>query len=98
MALPLQKTDLLPLSLMQTTWKSQLDPVLANPVTSVQILKNVSLISGTTVVNTGLGRMQQGWFVTDINGAATVYRSAPFNSLTLTLVSSAAVIVNIGVF
>lgn len=94
MQLPLNLPD----SLMQTKWKSLLDPILANPLNGISILESVKLINGVTVVNHKLGRTQQGWFLTDIQGAATVYRSAAFNNLTLTLTSSAAVTCNIGVF
>ena len=79
-------------------WASQLNPVLANPMNSVSIIKGVSLVNGQTVINHLLGRQMQGWFLTDVNGAATIYRSAPMNNLTLTLTSNAAVTVNIGVF
>jgi hypothetical protein len=82
----------------QTLWASQLDPLLANPLNSVRVLPNVSLNNGVTVINHLLGQMMQGWFLTDIQGAATIYRSAAMNSLTLTLTSNAAVTVNIGVF
>lgn len=98
MALPLQQTDDKDLSLLQTKWKSQIDPVLANPMTDMSILKNVNLIAGSTVINHLLGRNQQGWVVIDIQAPATIYRSAQFNNLTLTLTSSAAVTVSIGVF
>lgn len=79
-------------------WASELNPLLANPLNNVQILQNVSLNNGTTIINHGLGRMQQGWFLTDVQGAATIYRNANFNSTTLSLHSSAAVVVSIGVF
>lgn len=94
MALPLK----LPLDLMQTKWKSELDPVLANPVTNVSILKGVSLATGVNVINHLLGKTQQGWFLTDLDSAATVYRSAAFNKLTLTLTASGPAVVNIAVF
>jgi hypothetical protein len=96
--LPLQKTNLLPLSLLQTQWKAQLDPVLNNPMTSMAILENVQLINGVTVINHRLGQKQQGWVLVDQQGPASIYRSAPLNDLTLTLTSSAAVTVSIGVF
>jgi hypothetical protein len=88
----------LPTSLMQTRWSSILNPILANPMNGVSILENVAIKNGVTVINHLLGRNQQGWFLTDIQGAATIYRSQPFNDKTLTLTSSAAVIANIGVF
>lgn len=56
------------------------------------------MINGVTTINHKLGQVQQGWFIIDINGAATVYRSQPFNDKTLVLTSNAAVTVNIGVF
>lgn len=98
MALPVFKSPDRDFMLMQTNWASQLNPALANPLNSANILKGVNLINGVTVINHLLGRMMQGWFITDINGAATVYRSAPMNATTLTLTSSAQVTVNIGVF
>ena len=96
MGLPLN----LNLSAMSTRWKAIIDPFLGNPSNSSNILSNVSLIEGTNVINHKLGRSMQGWFITDQQGAANIYRpnTAPFNSLTLTLISSAAVTVNLGVF
>jgi len=96
MGLPLN----LPLSTMQTRWKSDLDPLLANPLNGISILKDVSLVSGKNTVNHLLGRTMQGWFLTDVQGVATIYHpsTSPFNALTLTLVSSAAVVCSIGVF
>jgi len=79
-------------------WASTLNPLVANPMNSASILKDIALISGITIINHQLGRMMQGWFLTDINGSSTIYRSAPMNSSTLTLTSSAIVTVNIGVF
>lgn len=98
MSLPLQQTNILPLSLLQTSWKSQLDPVLNNPMTNMSVLKDIILIDGVTVINHKLGRVMQGWIIVDQQGAASIYRSQPFNKLTLTLTSSALVIVSIGVF
>lgn len=100
MALPLQKTDILPLSLLQSSWKSALDPVLANPTTNMSILKNVNLIVGTNVINHLLGQTMQGWQIVDIQGQVTYppYRNAPFNNLTLSIYSPSAVTVSIGVF
>ena len=96
MGLPLN----LPLATMQTRWKSDLDPLLANPLNGISILENVPLILGSNTVNHLLGRTMQGWFLTDIQGIATIYRPNvnPFNNITLTLVSSAAVVCSIGVF
>ena len=94
MALPLK----LDWPIAQTRWKSQLDPLLANSLNNVSLLSNISLAIGANTINHLLGRAQQGWFLVDIQGAATVYRSQPFNSTTLTLTSSAPVTVSIGVY
>lgn len=83
---------------LASQWKSLLDPVVANPLNGVSILSNVVLANGTTVINHKLDQRQQGWFLVDVNAAATIYRSQPFNSKTLTLVSNAAVTVSIGVY
>lgn len=98
MILPKFYTEDLTLSLIQSRWASIINPYLQNPLNQGQLIKNVALASGTTIVNHGLGRMMQGWYVTDINGSATIYRSQPFNDLTLTLVSNAAVTVSLAVF
>jgi hypothetical protein len=94
MALPLK----LPWDTAQTRWKSQIDPLLSSPMGSVSILKNVVLVTGDNVINHLLGKTQQGWFLTDTQGSSVVFRTAPFNQLTLTLNASAPVVVSIAVF
>lgn len=86
------------ISQMVTRWKSILDPLLANQINQTSILTNVNLKSGTNVINHLLGQTQQGWFLVDIQGPATIYRSAAFNNLTLSLTSNAVVTVSIGVY
>lgn len=84
--------------LAQTQWASSLNPLIANVLNSVNILEGVALTTGANVINHRLGRKQQGWFLTDINASAKVYRSAAFNALTLTLTTDADCVVNLGVF
>jgi hypothetical protein len=98
MALPLIKDSDSNFQLMQTQWKAQLDPVLAKPLSRSNILANVALVNGVNVINHLLGRVQQGWIVSDITAAAMIYRSQPFNNKTLTLTSNAACTVNLVVF
>lgn len=93
-----QLSTQLTLDQLLTRWSSQINPVISNPLNLANMITNQPLINGVTVINHRLGRKMQGWYLIDIQGAATVYRSAPFNDLTLTLTSNAAVIVNIGVF
>lgn len=85
-------------TMFQTRWKALLGPILSNPANQGLLLQNVKLINGVTVVNHLLGREMQGWIIADIDGAATIYRSAKMNDLTLTLTSNAAVTVSLEVF
>lgn len=79
-------------------WAAALNPIVANPILSGHALNNIILANGVTTVNHSLGRNMQGWIITDRNGAATIFRSQPFNSLTLTLTSSAAITLSLWVF
>lgn len=98
MRLPRLYTQDVSLSLLFSKWESILNNLLSNPTNDSLLLKNVSLGVGETVVNHLLGRPLQGWSIVDINGSANIYRSAPLNDKTLTLTSSAAVIVTLEVF
>lgn len=98
MSLPIFITSDKNISLLQTNWASQLNPLLNNPMSKGNFLTAIALINGATVINHLLSRMQQGWFITDVNGAASIYRSQPFNSTTLTLTSNAIVTVNLFVY
>lgn len=84
--------------MMQTRWKATLIPLLRKPLNGLVILPNVVLASGANVINHRLGRDPQGWMVLDQNAAVTIYRSSPFNNLTLGLTSSGAVTITLGVF
>lgn len=91
----------LPLQQMQNTWGTALDPLVANPLTQGQMLTNIVLVNGTTVINHRLGRKLIGWFIVGINAAATVYDNQPANQmpqLTLSLTSNAIATCNIWVF
>lgn len=98
MILPYFNSDDQTLSLLQTKWSAILNPILSAPTNQGVFIQNINLINGVNTINHGLGRVQLGWSIVDINGAASIYRSAPFNNLTLTLTSNAAVTVSIEVF
>lgn len=88
----------LPIGLMQTQWAAQINPILSNELLQGHLISGQALIDGATTFNHKLGRKMIGWFLTDVNGAATIYRSQPLNAQTLTLTSDAAVTANIWVF
>jgi hypothetical protein len=91
MALPKKLT----LEQLQTKWPSQIDPVLNFAPNKGTLLTNIALVTGSNVINHKLGKTQQGWIVTDQTAAASLYRSAAFNNLTLTLTASAPTTVNL---
>lgn len=101
MALPKFFTTDKVLTLIQTTWASMLDFLLANPLVNGRLVYGATeyqLTNGVNVINHGLARKPLGWFLTDQNAAVTVYRSQPFNASTLTLTASANALVNLYVF
>lgn len=83
---------------MQTTWKSQLDPIIAIPMLNGLQLSNINLVGGNNVINHKLQRLQQGWIITDLNQGVAIYRAQPFNSTTLTLNSGAPCVVDLWVY
>ena len=101
MSLPIFQSDSKEMSMLQTQWASQLNPVLTNPFLQGRVLKSVVLASGANVVNHGLGRKLQGWVPVRLRASATLYDTQDTNTspaLTLNLTASAAVTVDIYVF
>ena len=97
--LPLQQTNIKDLSLLQTKWKSTLDPLLANPSNNSSIVSNIVLVANVPkTINHYLGQQMTGWKVIDINANANVWRTQPMNNTTITLQASANCVINIEVF
>ncbi len=91
----------LPFTQLITRWAAQLNPILKNPTVNNLLLKNVQLSTGVNVVNHRLGRELKGWKPTRIRSAATFYDQQDTNQtpeLTLVLVSSADVVIDLEVF
>lgn len=86
------------LQLLQNAWTAEINPVLAIPQNNGVMLANVELNIGANTINHLLGRQMQGWQVIDQDASASIYRSQPLNSKTLTLTSSAPVTVKLWVF
>lgn len=102
MQVPLIQTTLKELMLVQTKWRSILNPLLGNPSLDSLILENVSLLKAApNVVNHKLGRKLIGWRVVRIRAKAIIYDSQDSNQtpdLTLVLITDTDVIVNLEVF
>ncbi len=99
--LPIYKTEDQSLTLMQTAWAQQLNPLLNSPALQGRIVKSVRLAIGANTINHLLGRNLQGWTLVRKRGAASIYDTQDANTqpaLTLTLVSDAVVTVDIYVF
>lgn len=91
----------LPLYQMQVNWAQQLDPIISNPLNNSLILQKISLKTGINVVNHKLGRRLAGWNPTRVRAAANFYDQQDTNQtpdLTLVLVSSADVVIDLLVF
>ena len=96
--MPYIQTESQEFNLYQTRMKSILDNVTKLPLLSGLQLNTVKLIIGQTTINHLLGRQMQGWIITDIDGAAQIYRTAPMNSTQLVLASNAAVNISLWVY
>ena len=83
---------------MWTTWATQLDPLIKNPLTQGRLVSNISIKPGVNVINTLLSRKQQGYIITDQDSAAKIYRSAALNDKTLTLTSDISSTISLWVF
>ncbi len=90
----------LTLEQMQPKWASIINPVLENPILKGQMVE-VPLIVGLNQVNHGLQRNWIGWFVVNIDGAATLYVNPNQNQtplLTVPITSDAVVTVSLWIF
>ena len=99
--LPIFTTAIKELSMLQTTWSQILNTLLRNPSLQSNMLTQVLLVTGSNTINHGLGRNLQGWRVVRQRALASLYDTQDTNQrpgLTLTLVSSAPVIVDLEVF
>ena len=98
MSLNLFKSSDQTLMLMEKQWMSQLNPLLAVSLTQGSLLPNITIKTGSNTFNHYLGRQMLGWFIVDQNGHASLYRSEPLNSQTLTLTSDENVIISLWIF
>lgn len=101
MALPIFQTNIRELSMMETQWASQLNPLIIAPLSNGQILSGIKITSGINTISHRLSRNLQGWFIVGINAAATIYDQQAFNTMpdkTLILNSSAPCTINLFVF
>ena len=88
----------LPYPLQQTQLVSQANQSSAVSITQGVQLSGITIGTTATTVKTTLGRVQLGWFLTDQNTNATVWRSGTFNNSFMTLTASTECVVSIWVY
>ena len=99
--LPVFKDDNKNLMLLQNVWTAILNPFLSTAQLNTTLLKNIDLVVGTNQVNHKLGRKLQGWYIVRQRADSNIYDNQDNNQnpeLTLTLVSSNQVTVDLVVF
>lgn len=87
--------------LMQNSWVRVLNPIISNPSVNPTILKNITLKTGSNVINHLLGQKLVGWIVIRQRAEANVYDTqdtCQTPNLTLNLVSSADCVIDLMVF
>ncbi len=100
MSLPQFNTSDRILSMMQSRWASQLDPVVENPLLKGVILKDVTLAIGDNTVDHKLQRVPQGYLVIDMKDVfSQIFRKeSSMPTLNIILNSSALTVVTLYVF
>jgi hypothetical protein len=101
MRLPIFKDDNKNLMLLQNIWSALINPFLNSPSLQTVLLKDIKLSTGSNSVNHKLSRKLQGWYIVRQRASASIYDEQDNNQnpdLTLALVSSANVTVDLVVF
>lgn len=94
-----QISSKLPNDLMQPQWAQQINQLLKIPFLDGIAIKDIALTASTPLATPiRIGRVQQGWLLTDNSANCTVWRTQPFNAQTITLESSADTTISIWVF
>lgn len=94
-----QLSTKLPWELANTKWSSILNPILALPILNGNQVDDVKLVANVPqAINHLLGRLPQGWFITDNNANTTVWRTADFTQFTITLEATANTTISFWIF
>lgn len=89
------------INMLQDRIVQALNPVLAKELNDSNFLQDISLVSGTNIVNHGLARNLLGWFIVRKNNFETIcdlQDANPTPSKTLQLFSSGSTTVSLIVF
>ena len=89
------------LSMLQTQWGSQLNPLLASPIVQGREIADIKVTTGVNTINHLLGQKLRGYIVTLNNSNVTFYDNQSTNpnpAQTLKLVASGPAIISLWVF
>lgn len=98
--LPIMISQSKDLTLMQTKWASQINPLLTNPLLTGTLIKDISLTSGDNQINHLQGQPLNGYIIVGMSGAyADIYeKPSPNPNLFLILNASGATTISLYVF
>lgn len=98
MSLTIFNTDNKDMLLMETSWASQLNPVLSNPIIQGVLQKNITLSAGTNIINHKLGRTIQGYIITGMHGAYSQIYDTNSTTPALTILLNSSVTTTIDIY
>lgn len=100
MSLPIFNTEVRELSMLQTRWASQLNPILGNVLNSSYIIKGITLTTGDNTINHLQGRVLNGYVVVRMQTAFAEIYEVPSDmpKLTLVLNASGPTVIDLAVF
>lgn len=100
MSLPIFNTNVTELSMMQTKWASQLNPLLSNVLNKAYIIKNIKLQTGDNTINHLQDKALNGYIITRMQGSFAQIYEVPSDmpKKTLILNASAPTTVDLMVF
>lgn len=94
-----QLSTKLPWELAQTKWASTINPIIALPILNGNLISGVNLLANVAqAINHQLGRLPQGWILTDNTAAALIWRPVAWNQFSITLESDADTTISFWVF
>jgi hypothetical protein len=89
----------LPWDLAQTKWPSTLNPIISLPILNGNMLTDITMTANKAqTINHLLQRMPQGWFLTDNQANAIIWRASAFTNLNIVLESNADTTISIWIF
>lgn len=94
-----QLSQKLPWELAQTKWSSTINPFLALPILNGNQINDIDLLASKPLaINHLLGRVPQGWILTDNSANSVIWKARDFSQYTITLEASADTTISIWIF